>query len=81
MSNTLTFRCSGWTGGNDGACSMATFLVLASFTDKGISKVKDTIGRAEKFNEMAKKSGINRTACQLVTTRIYGPRARAQAPY
>jgi uncharacterized protein with GYD domain len=37
---------------------MATFIVLASFTDKGIGKVKETIGRAEKFKEMAKKSGI-----------------------
>jgi len=37
---------------------MATFIVLATFTDKGIGKVKDTIGRAEKFKEMAKKSGI-----------------------
>ena len=27
---------------------MATFIVLATFTDKGIGKVKDTIGRAEK---------------------------------
>ena len=37
---------------------MATFIVLASFTDKVIGKVKETIGRAEKFKEMAKKGGI-----------------------
>jgi len=37
---------------------MATFIVLATFTDKGVGKVKDTIGRAEKFKEIAKKSGI-----------------------
>jgi uncharacterized protein with GYD domain len=58
MSNNVSFRCNGWTGGQDGAFSMATFIVLATFTDKGIGKVKDTIGRAEKFKEMAKKSGI-----------------------
>ena len=39
---------------------MATFIVLASFTDKGIGKVKETIGRAEKFKEMAKKKRYRR---------------------
>jgi uncharacterized protein with GYD domain len=38
--------------------SMATFIVLASFTDQGIRNVKETIGRAEAFKEMAKKSGV-----------------------
>ena len=37
---------------------MATFIVLSSFTDQGIHEVKETIGRAEAFKEMAKKSGV-----------------------
>jgi len=37
---------------------MATFVVLANFTDKGIHDAKDTVGRAEKFTEMAKKAGV-----------------------
>ncbi|MGC2408708.1 MAG: hypothetical protein WA441_01495 [Methyloceanibacter sp.] len=37
---------------------MATFVLLANFTDQGIRNIKDTIGRAEAFQEMAKKSGI-----------------------
>jgi uncharacterized protein with GYD domain len=37
---------------------MATFIVLAGFTDQGIRNVKETIGRAEAFKEMAKKSGV-----------------------
>jgi uncharacterized protein with GYD domain len=37
---------------------MATFVVLAGFTDQGIKNVKDTIGRAEAFKSMAKKSGV-----------------------
>jgi uncharacterized protein with GYD domain len=39
--------------------AMATFIVLASFTDQGIRNVKETIGRAEAFKEMAKKSGVS----------------------
>jgi uncharacterized protein with GYD domain len=38
--------------------AMATFIVLASFTDQGIRNVKETIGRAEAFKEMVKKSGV-----------------------
>ena len=38
--------------------SMATFIVLASFTDQGIRNVKETVGRAETFKEMAKKGGV-----------------------
>jgi uncharacterized protein with GYD domain len=34
------------------------FVVLAGFTDQGIRNVKETIGRAEAFKEMAKKTGI-----------------------
>jgi uncharacterized protein with GYD domain len=37
---------------------MATFVVLAGFTDQGIKNVKDTISRAEAFKGMAKKSGV-----------------------
>jgi uncharacterized protein with GYD domain len=37
---------------------MATFVVLTSFTDQGIRNVKETVGRAEAFKEMARKSGI-----------------------
>jgi len=37
---------------------MPTFVVIAGFTDQGIRNVKETIGRAEAFNEMAKKSGV-----------------------
>ena len=37
---------------------MATFVVLASFTDQGIRNVKETINRAEAFKELAKKSGV-----------------------
>lgn len=37
---------------------MATFIVLASFTDQGIRNVKETVGRAETFKEMAKQGGV-----------------------
>jgi uncharacterized protein with GYD domain len=37
---------------------MATFVVLAGFTDQGIRNVKETISRSEAFKEMARKSGI-----------------------
>ena len=37
---------------------MPTFVVLAAFTDQGIRSVKETIGRAEAFKDMARKSGI-----------------------
>jgi uncharacterized protein with GYD domain len=36
---------------------MATFIVLASFTDQGIRNVKQTIERAEAFKHMATKAG------------------------
>ena len=38
--------------------AMATFVVLASFTDQGVRNVKETIGRAEAFKEMAKKGAV-----------------------
>lgn len=37
---------------------MPTYIVLASFTDKGAHDIKDTAGRADKFKEMAKKAGV-----------------------
>jgi len=37
---------------------MATFVVLAGFTDQGIRNVKETISRAEAFKQMAKKTGV-----------------------
>jgi uncharacterized protein with GYD domain len=36
---------------------MATYIVLASFTDQGIRKVKDSPKRATAFKDMAKKCG------------------------
>lgn len=38
---------------------MATFVVLASFTDQGIKNVKQTIERAEAFKQLASKSGAS----------------------
>ncbi len=37
---------------------MATFVVLASFTEQGVRNAKETINRADQFKEMAKKSGV-----------------------
>jgi uncharacterized protein with GYD domain len=37
---------------------MATFVVLANFTEQGIRNVKETINRAEAFKDLAKKSGV-----------------------
>jgi len=37
---------------------MATFVVLGGFTDQGIRNVKETVGRAEVFKKMAKKTGV-----------------------
>jgi uncharacterized protein with GYD domain len=36
---------------------MATYIVLASFTDKGVHDAKDTVDRAGKFKEMAREAG------------------------
>ena len=36
---------------------MATYLMLANFTDQGIRNVKDTVKRAEAFKGAAKKVG------------------------
>lgn len=37
---------------------MATYVVLASFTDQGIRNVKDSPDRTEAFNAMAEKLGV-----------------------
>ena len=37
---------------------MATYIVLANFTDQGIRNVKDSPKRAAAFREMAKKHGV-----------------------
>ena len=38
---------------------MATYIMLASFTEQGIRNVKDTTKRADAFKELAKGSGAN----------------------
>jgi uncharacterized protein with GYD domain len=38
--------------------SMATYIVLSSFTDQGIRSVKDTTKRADAVKETARKMGI-----------------------
>ena len=42
---------------------MATFVVLAGFTEQGIRNVKETVSRAEAFKEMAKKSMLLSRTC------------------
>jgi uncharacterized protein with GYD domain len=37
---------------------MATYIMLANFTDQGIRNVKDTVKRAEAFKEIAKAAGV-----------------------
>ena len=37
---------------------MATYIMLANFTDQGIRNVKDTVKRAEVFRELAKGAGV-----------------------
>lgn len=38
---------------------MATFVVLASFTDQGVKNVKQTVERADAFKHMASKAGAS----------------------
>src|SRR5690606_9050879 len=38
---------------------MATFIVLAFFSDHGVKNVKQTIERADAFKQMASKAGAN----------------------
>lgn len=37
---------------------MATYIMLAGFTDQGIKNVKQTIERADAFKQMATKAGV-----------------------
>jgi len=37
---------------------MATFVVLATFSEQGIKNVKQTIERADAFKHMAQKAGV-----------------------
>lgn len=37
---------------------MASYVILAHFTDKGIHDAKDTISRADKFKAMAEHAGV-----------------------
>ena len=37
---------------------MATYVMLANFTEQGIRNVKDSVKRAEAFKELAQKSGV-----------------------
>jgi uncharacterized protein with GYD domain len=37
---------------------MPTYVTLANFTDQGVRNAKDTLKRAEAFQEMAKKHGF-----------------------
>ena len=37
---------------------MATYIMLANFTDQGIRNVKDSVKRAETFKELAKGAGV-----------------------
>jgi uncharacterized protein with GYD domain len=37
---------------------MATYVILANFTDKGIHDAKDTISRGDKFKAMAANAGV-----------------------
>lgn len=42
---------------------MATYVVLASFTEQGIRKFKDSPGRLEAFSKAAKKAGVSVEHC------------------
>ncbi len=37
---------------------MATYIILANFTEQGIRNVKDTSNRADAFRNMAQKAGV-----------------------
>jgi hypothetical protein len=54
---------------------MATFVVLAGFSDQGIRNVKETVSRAEAFKEMAKKSWASSAAGAGMTQRRWRRRA------
>jgi uncharacterized protein with GYD domain len=50
--------CDGWVGGHKGGVQWLLLLCSLASRDQGIRNVKETIGRAEAFKEMAKKSGV-----------------------
>jgi uncharacterized protein with GYD domain len=37
---------------------MATYIILANFTEQGIRNVKDTANRSDAFRDMAQKAGV-----------------------
>jgi uncharacterized protein with GYD domain len=37
---------------------MATFVILASFTDQGARNIKETTKRADAFKDLAKRTGV-----------------------
>jgi uncharacterized protein with GYD domain len=37
---------------------MATFVILASFTDQGVRNIKETTKRADAFKDLAKRTGV-----------------------
>jgi uncharacterized protein with GYD domain len=37
---------------------MATYIILANFSEQGIRNVKDTTKRADAFKDMARKAGV-----------------------
>jgi uncharacterized protein with GYD domain len=43
---------------------MATYSMLANFTDQGIRNVKDTVKRADVFRELAKGAGVPVSHCR-----------------
>jgi uncharacterized protein with GYD domain len=43
----------------EGGISMATYIVLSTFTEQGIRTVKDTTKRADAVREMARKMGVD----------------------
>jgi uncharacterized protein with GYD domain len=49
---------SAW-GANLMEVPMATFIVLASFSDQGIKNIKQTVERADAFKQMATKAGAS----------------------
>jgi uncharacterized protein with GYD domain len=42
-----------------GSETMPTYVVLAKFTEQGVSKIKDTVKRSEDFRKAAKKAGVS----------------------
>jgi uncharacterized protein with GYD domain len=38
---------------------MATYVMLANFTDQGIKSVKDSVKRAEAFKDIARNQGVS----------------------